>query len=345
MSELLAKITEDNLIIFCVLLCIAAFLITLIVSIELYNNKKKKKILLLENKNDEKELNIKKDDNIIYEVEDEELEKTKAKIELAKLKEKLEQEEKEKTILEEEAKKEEMVPEPVISQVENTTQVKVPEAQVVNQVKQEIPVQVAEEINKPESVIQTIVAKEEKLDNYLNKTIGKPVQPVQPVQEEKKEIKEETAVNNEQPKESVKSFEEEEEENAIISYDELKKAANFGYTDEEMDKYVDEKDAIISIAELERLYKESTALNIETANEKEEVELKSFDIKRVEDLPEISSEKKFQSTPFISPVYGIGAVEESLELEQTANLAKLNEEIKKTNEFLKALKELKKNLQ
>ena len=284
MSELLAKITEDNLIIFCVLLCIAAFLITLIVSIELYNNKKKKKILLLENKNDEKELNIKKDDNIIYEVEDEELEKTKAKIELAKLKEKLEQEEKEKTILEEEAKKEEMVPEPVISQVENTTQVKVPEAQVVNQVKQEIPVQVAEEINKPESVIQTIVAKEEKLDNYLNQTIGKPVQPVQPVQEEKKEIKEETAVNNEQPKESVKSFEEEEEENAIISYDELKKAANFGYTDEEMDKYVDEKDAIISIAELERLYKESTALNIETANEKEEVELKSFDIKRVENI-------------------------------------------------------------
>lgn len=342
MSELLAKITEDNLMIFCILLCIAAFLITLIVSIELYNNKKKKKILLLENKNDEKELNIKKDDNIIYEVEDEELEKTKAKIELAKLKEKLEQEEKEKAILEEEAKKEEIVPEPVASQVENTTQVKVPEAQVVNQVKQEIPVQVAEEINKPESVTQTIVAKEEKLDNYLNQTIGKPVQPVQ---EEKKEIKEETAVNNEQPKESVKSFEEEEEENAIISYDELKKATNFGYTDEEMDKYVDEKDAIISIAELERLYKESTALDIETTNEKEEVELKSFDIKRVEDLPEISSEKKFQSTPFISPVYGIGATEESLELEQTANLAKLNEEIKKTNEFLKALKELKKNLQ
>ena len=342
MSELLAKITEDNLMIFCILLCIAAFLITLIVSIELYNNKKKKKILLLENKNDEKELNIKKDDNIIYEVEDEELEKTKAKIELAKLKEKLEQEEKEKAILEEEAKKEEMVPEPVVSQVENTTQVKVPEAQVVNQVKQEIPVQVAEEINKPESVTQTIVAKEEKLDNYLNQIIGKPVQPVQ---EEKKEIKEETTVNNEQPKESVKSFEEEEEENAIISYDELKKATNFGYTDEEMDKYVDEKDAIISIAELERLYKESTALDIETTNEKEEVELKSFDIKRVEDLPEISSEKKFQSTPFISPVYGIGATEESLELEQTANLAKLNEEIKKTNEFLKALKELKKNLQ
>lgn len=339
MSELLAKITEDNLMIFCILLCVAVFLVTLIVSIELYNNKKKKKVLLLENKNDEKELNIKKDDNIIYEVEDEELEKTKAKIELAKLKEKLEQEEKEKAILEEETKKEDMVPTPVASQAEITLPAQAPEVQIVNQVKQETPVQVAEEINKTVPVTQTIVEKEEKLDNYLNQTI------VKPAQEEKQETKEEKTVNNEQLKEVVKSFEEEEEENAIISYDELKKAANFGYTDEEMDKYVDEKDAIISIAELEKLYKESTTLDIEPAKEKEEVELKSFDIKRVEDLPKISSEKKFQSTPFISPVYGIGAEEESLELEQTANLAKLNEEIKKTNEFLKALKELKKNLQ
>ena len=35
------------------------------------------------------------------------------------------------------------------------------------------------------------------------------------------------------------------------------------------------------------MYKESTALNIETANEKEEVELKSFDIKRVEELKKL----------------------------------------------------------
>lgn len=341
MSELLAKITEDNLIIFCILLCIAAFLITLIVSIELYNNKKKKKILLLENKTDEKELNIKKDDNIIYEVEDEELEKTKAKIELAKLKEKLEQEEKEKAILEE-TKKEESVSAPVVpqvSQTEITPSVQTQEVQTVSPIQPEQPAQVVETVNKVEPVTNPVVAKEEKLDNYLNQTISKPVQ------EEKKETKKEVTVNNEQPKEAVKSFEEEEEENAIISYDELKKATNFGYTDEEMDKYVDEKDAIISIAELEKLYKESTALNMETVEDNEEVELKSFDIKRVEDLPEISSEKKFQSTPFISPVYGIGTTEESLELEQTANLAKLNEEIKKTNEFLKALKELKKNLQ
>lgn len=61
-------------------------------------------------------------------------------------------------------------------------------------------------------------------------------------------------------------------------------------------------------------------------------------------MPEISSTKKFQSSPFISPVYGIGVNEDKLQLEQTANLEKLNEEIRKTNEFLKALKEIKKEL-
>ena len=51
-----------------------------------------------------------------------------------------------------------------------------------------------------------------------------------------------------------------------------------------------------------------------------------------------------KSSPFISPVYGISETKETIELEQTANLDKLNEEIKKTNEFLKTLKELQKNL-
>lgn len=334
MSELLAKITEDNLIIFCILLCIAAFLIVLIISIELYNKRDKKKILLLENKDDEKELNIKKDDNIVYETLDEELEKTKAKIELAKLKEKLEQEE--KSILTDENNKEHIALAPVIPQIEITPPTK--EVQIVDQVQQETPMQVTEMVNKVEPPLAVATVKEEKLDNYLNQTISELEQEEKPKSIEVENI-------DEQPKETIKSFEEEEEENAIISYDELKKATNFGYTDEEMDKYVDEKDAIISIAELERLYKESTVLDSEIPKEKETVELQNFDIKRVEDLPEISSEKKFQSTPFISPVYGIGITEESLELEQTANLAKLNEEIKKTNEFLKALKELKKNLQ
>src|SRR5699024_7581481 len=117
------------------------------------------------------------------------------------------------------------------------------------------------------------------------------------------------------------TYEQLEEENAIISYDELKNSTTFGYTDEEMNKYADEKDAIISIEELEKLYKESKAIY--------EDKKESVVIKRVEDLPEISSTKKFQSSPFISPVYGIGINEENIQLEQTANLEKLNEEIRK----------------
>ena len=71
---------------------------------------------------------------------------------------------------------------------------------------------------------------------------------------------------------------------------------------------------------------------------------KEAEIKKMEDLPPIALEKKFKSSPFISPVYGISETKETIELEQTANLDKLNEEIKKTNEFLKTLKELQKNL-
>ena len=63
----------------------------------------------------------------------------------------------------------------------------------------------------------------------------------------------------------------------------------------------------------------------------------------------ISQDKKFKSSPIISPVYGIEKKEEDLsptelELENTANYEKLDEEIKKTNEFLMTLRELQKKL-
>ena len=57
--------------------------------------------------------------------------------------------------------------------------------------------------------------------------------------------------------------------------------------------------------------------------------------------------KKFERSPVISPIYGIERkepTEAELELENTANYEKLDEEIKKTNEFLMTLKELQKNL-
>ena len=56
--------------------------------------------------------------------------------------------------------------------------------------------------------------------------------------------------------------------------------------------------------------------------------------------------KKFKSSPIISPIFGIEKKESTtnMELENTANYEKLDEEIKKTNEFLKVLKELQKKL-
>lgn len=300
MSELLNRISSNNLMLLCIIMSVIALFLAITISIELYNNhkiRKRTKKLTTEDEEDV-QLNIKADDNVQYVEDDEELEKTKAKIELAKLKQRLKQEEEEKKKL--------LEINLALANKENIVQV---EKEEVKEEKQE--------------AVQPQVKEEEKI-------VHAPVTQEQPKQEE-------IEVLGDDLEEQIKAFEEQEEKNAIISYDELKKAASFGYTDEEMNLYVDEKDAIISIQELERLYKESNEIN--------EVKLEQFDIKRVEDLPAISDEKKFQSTPFISPVHGIGITEESILLEQTANLEKLNEEIRKTNEFLKTLKELQKNLQ
>ena len=163
--------------------------------------------------------------------------------------------------------------------------------------------------------------------------------------EKEERIKElQTNINNEF-KDNSSLFEELEEENAIISYDELKKASNFGYTDEEMNKYEDEKDAIISIDELEKLYKEINNIkgdNRSTTSYKEDFVIPSYEYKTVKDLPEISSEKIFKKSDIISPIYGVRELDSKT---KSDTLIKLNEEIKKTNEFLRMLKELKKNLE
>ena len=275
MTELLNKISSENLIVICIVMSIVALFLAISVSIEFFNNYKRKKILKKEDNiydsDENTDINTIEDSNIKYVEEDEELEKTKAKLELAKLKERL---------IKEEEKKKKLL-----------------------------------EINL--ALVNNEKAKDDVKENNIEKN------------NEVSKLKDNISNNL--------TYEQLEEENAIISYDELKNSTTFGYTDEEMNKYADEKDAIISIEELEKLYKESKAIY--------EDKKESVVIKRVEDLPEISSTKKFQSSPFISPVYGIGINEENIQLEQTANIEKLNEEIRKTNEFLKALKELKKNLQ
>ena len=144
---------------------------------------------------------------------------------------------------------------------------------------------------------------------------------------EQEEVKEESFADK------ASLYEQLEEENAIISYDELLKATKFGYTDEEMNNYVDEEDAIISLDEFENLYKEVNKL----AKEDSKVDFSKLDMNKKE-------EKKFKSSEIISPVYGTHKEEESKPVISDEDIIKLNDEIKKTNDFLNTLKELKKNL-
>ena len=129
-------------------------------------------------------------------------------------------------------------------------------------------------------------------------------------------------------------YEQLEEENAIISYDELLKATKFGYTDEEMNNYVDEEDAIISLDEFENLYKEVNKI----AKEDSKVDFSKLEMNKQEE------EKKFKSSEVISPVYGLHKEEEIKPIISDEDIIKLNDEIKKTNDFLNTLKDLQKNL-
>ena len=61
--------------------------------------------------------------------------------------------------------------------------------------------------------------------------------------------------------------------------------------------------------------------------------------------PVVKEEKKFTISPVISPIYGLQKSSTSdLELENTADYDKLDEEIKKTNDFLTTLKDLQNKL-
>lgn len=170
------------------------------------------------------------------------------------------------------------------------------------------------------------------------------------------------------------AFEEEQEQNAIISMDELMTRGRAMYESGELDKLEDEGDEPISLQDLEarmNANKEPEVVSVAPEEVSEpviesviseqpkqmvlddfqtvqvdtpKVEISPTDVKK----PAYSEHKKFKSSPVISPVFGIEkpVVNNSsdLELENTANYEKLDEEIRKTNEFLMTLKELQKKL-
>lgn len=193
----------------------------------------------------------------------------------------------------------------------------------------------------------------------------------------KEELTLQQAQEDEMENIALNNYEEEQEANAIISLEELVQKSKDMYEANELTQYADEGNEPISLQDLERkLDKKASELEdtfiienvvpeselLEAAEEEENNEavivnseaintntVNTVNTVSVREMPEISSERIFKSSPIISPIYGIEKKDTDMspteiELENTANYDKLDEEIKKTNEFLMTLRELQKKL-
>ena len=128
-------------------------------------------------------------------------------------------------------------------------------------------------------------------------------------------------------KDKYEIFEKEQEKNAIISYNELKKSFDQLYSENEKIQYLEDDEIPINI---EELYKKK-----ETTEETNKVEMKDFsDMRKTQ---QIQSTSTFKNSPYLSPVYGIQ--EPPVETKKIPDI-----EIESANQFLQTLKELKNNL-
>lgn len=185
----------------------------------------------------------------------------------------------------------------------------------------------------------------EKIEEELSQIEDKPVN--NELEEILRKMQEDIDVK---PEDVVKKFEEEQEEKAIISYQELVDNVKAGKIE-----VVDDEESDINYVE---------TLNIDMNQEpimeisSEEPEITPQMVKDV--IENISSSsikeepKKFKKSDFISPIYGImdekleyptvKKTENILDIMNTRDYNKLTEEIKRQEEFLNALKEFRKNL-
>lgn len=266
-----------------------------------------------------------------------------------------------KITLEEESEVKEEVSEPVLIPIEekkeevivNDSLVLEPISEPVSEVKIEEPIK--------EEVVEPIIVKDEKVSDSdeLQYTSIEPNQ--SEAQAELMKLTETLEKAEEEVKNiDLTAFEEEQEQNAIISLDELMARGKALYESGELEKLEDEGNEPISLQDLEERMKasreEDTVMAVETDN-KEQMKLDDFvSVPTTENVTvtspiketDVYEHKKFKSSPVISPVFGIERPEinssSDIELENTANYEKLDEEIRKTNEFLMTLKELQSKL-
>ena len=180
--------------------------------------------------------------------------------------------------------------------------------------------------------------------------------------QEEAEKKEVVQVEVETENHDLSNYEEQQEENAIISLEELVQKSKDMYAQNELTQYVDEGNEPISLKELEekavlskpKFEDEFSIQNVVPAEEVVEVMEEVRPTVKLDDFNTIEATttavepvKRFKSSPIISPIFGIEKDENkdtNMELENTANYDKLDAEIKRTNEFLLTLKDLQKKL-
>ncbi len=153
------------------------------------------------------------------------------------------------------------------------------------------------------------------------------------------------------PEDVVKKFEEEQEENAIISYKELVdnvKSGKIEVVDDEetgtnfVESLVNDHNLVEPIMTIDKNESKVTPQMVRET-------IENISINSVKEEP-----KKFKQSKFISPIYGVmnndtvyPTIKKSnniLDIMNTKDYNELTEEIKKQEEFLQALKEFRNNL-
>lgn len=257
----------------------------------------------------------------------------------------------------------EIVSEP-IQEVKEEKPLVIPIEEFEKQQEEEAEKEVIEELIVP--TVETIytevkeqVEKEEKIEK-VEELVYTEIEPnVEEAKEELRKATEElmkTQEMQEQENIELTKFEEEQEENAIISMDELMQKSKVLYEQNEVTQYEDEGNEPISLKDLElrmnqikieaeKIEQEEEKTEVITVQE-EPVKVKLDDFNTVSLKDAYKEDRIFKSSPVISPIFGIekdnGTT--NMELENTANYEKFDDEIKKTNEFLAVLRDLQKKL-
>lgn len=146
----------------------------------------------------------------------------------------------------------------------------------------------------------------------------------------------EKAVQEEQELNKYAKFEEEQEQNAIISYAELKGKFDELYEESEKTQYVNDDTIPINLKEL---YETNELIQAESQRKPSVPVVEDPPVEAVK--PPEKKPGEFRNSPIISPVYGIQKDDFQIKKEVSKTS---REDLQTTTDFLNTLKELQKNL-